>query len=379
MSEGLEVGFGSAVITPDLPVVLAGFGARKGPATGVHDDLTAQAVVLRQDGTTVCLMVLDLLLLGADLAAPVRAAVARALGISPAEVMTSCTHTHAGPAATGAVRRIGWPVPEGYLERLIDGCVAAASAAQRACEAATLRYARADLPADLSLNRRGLPYAPTYAVLDVLRADGSRIGSVANVGIHPVALGITCTEVSGDWVASYREAAGRATGAPAVLLPGALGDVNPTRDPHTEPDAGGNWETARLLGTEVADCVGQLLPRAEPLPATVRALPVRRERLRAGATIPALLNGVLLRKVDVELQEWALGGVRLVSVPGEAFHALGRAVDRARDDRALLAGLAPAYHGYLPAPFGRGYEEKMSYGSRFVGRLTEALLDVPRA
>ena len=49
----LEVGFGSGVITPDLPVVLAGFGARKGPATGIHDDLTAQAVVVRQDGQAV--------------------------------------------------------------------------------------------------------------------------------------------------------------------------------------------------------------------------------------------------------------------------------------------------------------------------------------
>src|SRR4051812_28713014 len=112
----LEVGFGNAVITPTLPVVLAGFGDRKGTATGIRDDLTAQAVVIRQDGTTVCLLVLDLLLLGPDFSAPVRAAVAAAIGAD--QVMTSCTHTHAGPAATASVKRL-WPVPGGYLSTVV--------------------------------------------------------------------------------------------------------------------------------------------------------------------------------------------------------------------------------------------------------------------
>jgi hypothetical protein len=373
----LSVGFGSGIITPDLPVVLAGFGARKGPATGVHDDLTAQAVVFREGDTVACLLVLDLLMLGSDVAPVVRSAVAEALGTTTAHVMTSCTHTHAGPAATRSVRRIGWPMPDGYLERLVEGSVTAARDALSHAETAELSYARAPLPAELSMNRRGLPYAPSYSVLDVRRLDGSRIGSVDGVGIHPVALGITCTEVSGDWVTSYRDHAASATGAPAVLLQGALGDVNPVRDPHTDPDAGGNWETARVLGTEIASCAADLLATTTKLPGGLELLPRRVVGLRAGLTVPAVLNGVALRTVDLELQEWSLGGVRLVSVPGEAFHELGRAIETARGDKALLAGLAPEYHGYLPAPFGSGYEEKMSYGRRFVARVADALLDVP--
>ena len=129
--------------------------------------------------------------------------------------------------------------------------------------------------------------------------------------------------------------------------------------------------------TEVADCVGSLLEATESLPDNAQLLPRRVVPLRAGLTIPALLAGVALRTVDVELLEWSLGGVRLVSVPGEAFHELGRQIECARDDQALLAGLAPQYHGYLPMPFRRGYEEKMSYGSRFVARLGQALVDVP--
>jgi hypothetical protein len=374
----VQIGFGSGIITPDLPVVLAGFGGRKGPATEVRHDLTAQAVVIRSGQDTMCLLVLDLLLLGADLARPLRDAVATALGTGPGNVMTSCTHTHSGPAATASVRRIGWPMPQGYLDRLIEGSLTAVRQAVEGCEPATLAYARAALPAGLSMNRRGLPYDPSYSVLDVRRPDGSRIGSIAGVGIHPVALGVTCREVSGDWITSYREQATRDTGAPAVLLQGALGDVNPVRDPHTDPDPGGNWETAHLLGTEVADCVGELLKDVEALPDTARLLPRREVPLRAGLTVPALLNRVALRTVGVELLEWSLGGVRLVSVPGEAFHAMGQQLEQARAGMAMVAGLAPDYHGYLPMPYGKGYEEKMSYGRRFVSALGRALLDVPQ-
>lgn len=371
----VEVGFGSHVITPSTPVVLAGFGARKGEVDEVHDDLEAHAVVVRTGTTTLCLLVLDLLLLGADFATPVRESVARALGSAPEDVLTSCTHTHAGPAATASLKRIGWPAPAGYLDQVVEGATKAAAAALAACEPATFAYARAPLPTGLSMNRRGLPYSPTYAVLDVRRGDGSRIGSVANVGIHPVALGITCRAVSRDWVGVCRDRATQRTGAPTVLLPAALGDVNPSRDPHTDPDPGGNWDTAALLGSEVADCVTDLLGSAAPAGAEAGVVSRRVERVRAGLTVPALLTGAAARRVDVELLEWSLGGVRVVSVPGEPFHAMGRDIESSRGDRALIAALAPSYQGYLPAPFGRGYEEKMSYGGHFVRTVHRLLAD----
>jgi len=275
------------------------------------------------------------------------------------------------------MKRAGWPVPDGYLELVVSGCVEAATQARDALAPASLSYARAPLPADLSLNRRGLPYDPRFAVLDVTGPDGARLGSIGNVGIHPVALGVTCRAVSSDWVGPYREAVRDATGAPAVLLPGALGDVNPTRDPHTHPDEGGNWETARVLGTEVADAVVDLLGRTAPLPDEVAVLARRTVRARAGVTLATAVSGLVGRRVQAELVEWSLGGVRLVSLPGEAFHALGRAVEQARDERTLLAGLAPTWQGYLPAPFGTGYEEKMSYGKGFVAAVSELLTRPP--
>ncbi|MFN2537118.1 MAG: hypothetical protein ABR549_03070 [Mycobacteriales bacterium] len=366
----MRAGFGTGVITPDLPVVLAGFGDRKGLVHEVRHELEAHALVLEEGNVTVCLLVLDLLLLGPDFAAPIRAAVGSALGIPPERVLTSCTHTHAGPAATAFAKRAGWPVPEGYLDIVLAGSVTAATSA--VLETCTASFARAPLPEGLSLNRRGLPYDPAYSVLELTRPNGTRVGAVANVGIHPVALGVTARAVSGDWVSSFRPAASARAGAPVILLPGALGDVNPTRDPHTEPEPAGNWETAHALGLEVADCTDALLGKGSEAGPGLTAV-VRQLRPRAGLTLAALLAGVAGRRVDVELHEWALGDVMLASIPGEGFHALGRAVERRHGDRALLAGLSPVWQGYLPEPFSHGYEEKMSYGRRFVRRVTGEL------
>lgn len=373
----VAVGFGSGVITPALPVTLAGFGQRKGEVHEVRHELEARAVVVRDGDTTLCLLVLDLLLLGPDVAGPVRAAVAGALGVPSSAVLTACTHTHSGPAAGAMARRAGWPMPPGYPEVVAAGCVEAATAARDALEPAALAFAGADLPEGLSFNRRDLPYAPRCSVLEVTRPDGTRIGTLANVGIHPVALGTTARAVSGDWVTTYRQVLEARTGAPAVLLQGALGDVNPGRYDHDHPAPTGNWDLAETIGREVAEVVEGLLGRVAPMPATAAVVAHRQQSLRAGLTLGTVLTGTSLRRVDVELFEWRLGDVRVVSVPGEAFHALGRAIERSRGDRAMVAGIAPVWQGYLPAPFRSGYEETMSLGRRFVGPLRDLLVAPP--
>ena len=85
-----------------------------------------------------------------------------------------------------------------------------------------------------------------------------------------------------------------------------------------------------------------------------------------------LTSGRAGQPVSIELVEWGIGPVRLVSVPGEAFHALGRAIE-ARAPHVLVAGLSPEWHGYLPMPFTDGYEESMSCGREAVAAIARAL------
>jgi hypothetical protein len=367
----LEVGFGSAIITPPTPVQLAGFIDDQ-PATEVHDDLEVRAVYMRGEPGAVCLLVCDLLGMSRRFARPVRTAVAAALGLDVVAVLTSCIHTHAGPSTIEGSDALGWVTPEGYRDLLVEQCVRAARAAADAAVPARLRTGRWPLADGLSVNRRGLPYEPTFALLDACALDGSRLGTLANIAIHPVALGPECLAVSSDWVGPFRAALEARAGGRTVLLSGALGDVNPHHVHRQGNDcAHDGFAEAEELGRDVAEMADGVLRDAQPIDADgPRVERARTIELTLGSTM--LTGGGEGRTVAIDLVEWTVGPVRLVSVPGEAFHALGRAIE-GRGPHVLVAGLAPEWHGYLPVPFTDGYEESMSYGAEAVASLARAL------
>ncbi|HVV36384.1 MAG TPA: hypothetical protein VHC63_07245 [Acidimicrobiales bacterium] len=369
-----RVGFGRAVITPPLPVMLAGFGDRAGPATEVRDDLEVRAFYASSDGVGLCLLVCDLLGMSPGFANPVRAAVRDLLDLPAPAVLTACIHTHAGPSTMAGSERLGWPTPDGYLDILVRGCLDAAREARANAESATFHYRREALPDGLSVNRRGHPYAPHFAALDVRAASGARIGAIANVSIHPVALGPACLAVSSDWVGSFRNELERTHDGRAVLLSGALGDVNPPLHAHaTGFYDNDNFEDADELGVRVAGVVGPALDAARPV--GHGAVGVRRHRwVEVEATGALAAVAGVAGHVPVELVEWWLGDVELVTVPGEAFHALGNKIEAAVGGPMLLAGLSPVWQGYLPDPWGDGYEEGVSYGEDFVAGVRAALL-----
>ena len=370
----MKVGVGTAIITPDsMPVHLAGFGEPQ-VAHEVRDDLEVRAVYLEHDGNAACLLVCDLLGMTHHFADPIRAAVGHALGLERAAVLTSSVHTHAGPSAMKGTEQLGWFIPDGYGSLLVERCTrAAVNARDEAVDGVSFRYGRWPLPAGLSVNRRGLPYEPWFSALDVLDGAGDRVTTIANLAIHPVVLGPESRKVSSDWVGAFRLELERRAGGRAVMLQGAQGDVNPhhvhrqgnacTRDEFAEADE---------LGTALGEVVDGALPSAELVPAAVSI--ARHHTFDAPTGGAALARGRGEKPLPVELVEWQLGPVRLVSLPGEAFHALGNAVAARAGGRVLLAGLAPILQGYLPMPFREGYEEETSYGEVFVSAVREALL-----
>lgn len=370
----MRAGFGQSLITPPLPVALAGFSGRSGPATEVHDDLEVRAVWMAGDGGSgVCLLVCDLLGMSPAFATPIRTAVADELGVETSAVLTACNHTHAGPSALTGGEALGWTTPDGYLELLVQRCLDAARRARAEAEEAELFFARAALPEGLSYNRRANPYSPTFAVLDARTPAGDRLGTVANVSIHPVALGRSVLAVSADWVGTFRPLLEKLAGGRSVLLSGALGDVNPTMHARTGHDDEGSYEDAERVGAGVADAVASLLPSASAVGEGVKVSSARTISVPVVGALAAL--GGLDGSMEVELVEWTIGSTRLVSVPGEAFHAMGKAIEAAKGDRLLLAGLSPMWQGYLPDPFGEGYEESVSHGPEAVAAIRAALME----
>ncbi len=91
----LEVGFSTEVITPKVPVKLAGYAGTR-QATGVFDDLYAKAMVVRMDDSIYGLVSVDLLSVDDALVDYIRNKSVD-LGFKKENIQVVATHTHSGP------------------------------------------------------------------------------------------------------------------------------------------------------------------------------------------------------------------------------------------------------------------------------------------
>jgi hypothetical protein len=380
---GVRAGVAVGDITPDLSAgtfALAGYGDRVGPADSVHDPLSVRALVLDDDetGVVVALVALDLLLLTVDAAARVRSAVVAALGVDGAQVLTSCVHLHAAPSTVDGGEQVGWPVTEGYLDRVADVAADAARRALASCRAVTARFGRAELGPGVAVNRRGHPFDPSVAVLGFDGSTGERVATVVSVGMHPTVSGPTNRAVATDWVGPCRDQLEQAFGGVAVLVQGCGGDVNPAVTAWDDGDPAHWAPAAAEVGAEVAAAVAAAGDCSRPVHGGLRVVADRHVAvtLDGSTLLSALAEGGPV--IEVELIEWLLGDVTVLNVPGEGFHHLEQAIRAARGDRLFFVGLAPDWHGYLPVPFEPdSYEETLSYGPGPVAALGAALVSPP--
>jgi neutral ceramidase len=252
----LRAGFARVVITPPVGTPMEGYSARQGVSQGVHDDLYARALVIDDGATRAAIVGCDLLGVDRRLVAAARAKAADA-GAAPANhIMIGATHTHAGPAG------LRFDVDEALCEmtaRLIAGAIVAAA---RDLRPVVLKAGRSTLET-VSQNRRH-PEWPIETRLDVLLFDSPDparqppVAAVVNYACHATVLYHTNLLLSGDYAGYATRTVERLTGAPAIYLNGACGNVNPVWMEQT-------FEEAERVGTIVGAEAGRLALEIRPL------------------------------------------------------------------------------------------------------------------
>ncbi|MCO5169249.1 MAG: neutral/alkaline non-lysosomal ceramidase N-terminal domain-containing protein [Planctomycetes bacterium] len=306
----LRAGTGEAVFTPPLGYPLGGFGggARRAewplyfgmgwpgraslgwrqlrheeghrradmlvPARGVHDELTARALVLRPaDGPPVALVRIDAIATTRELHDLVVAGL-KELGYRESTVLLAATHTHSGVGAfhrAPLARAVGMDNFRPEVEALIaSACVRAVREAHAAARPAALGVGRArdegpDGP-QVARNRAGLPDDAIDPEVLLLRVDdleaGAPMAVVLNYAVHGTVLGQKNLHFSGDVADGIEDALGaRLGGVPVLFLNGAEGDIAPAR-----PPGPGGFERIRALGERMADLVVPALAEIEAAP-----------------------------------------------------------------------------------------------------------------
>lgn len=404
--DDLRVGAATVVITPPAGTPMAGYYHMRA-AEGVHDDLTAKAIVLETGGVKAALVGLDLISTTRDLVEDARREVERTTGIPGSHVMISASHAHTGPVIAGrGIReddlggtsdlakafRAGLPAKIAEAVRLADSrlapAVVSAAHGNESSIAFNRRYHMTDGTVGWNpgkLNPKIVKPAgtidPDVPVVLFASPAGKPLAVYVNHAVHLDNVGGAL--LSADMPYTLSKALGEFLGPDALTLytTGCCGDVNHV-DVTWRQRQGGFDNAARMgviLAGEVLRTWRKLGPVASgplriksetvplPLPAlgpgdVEKAQAIVAQRKDPKGKQPTFLESVWAFKVldvdarkgkpnEMEVQVIALGDdLAWVSLPGEIFVELGLAIKKDSPfPTTILAELANGSIGYVPS------------------------------
>ena len=416
----MKIGTARVDITPPLGCLMDGFESRTTGATGIHDPLHARVLVAEgADGTTVALVVAELLQVDQGVQDLVAGQVLRSTGIPRERLQLVGTHTHSGPIAAP-----GTPVERMIADRIASAVAEAHSSRQEASMAVGVGTVTG-----IGANRRpsGGPVDDRVTVVRFDDEAGQPLATLMNYGCHPTTLGPNNTLYSADYPGVLCRELEQAIGGLVVFTTGPQGDVNPGGYSPEGSMVGvvvswRTFESAEKYGRALAEAVvpvhsglnpshvervwgaSEVIELArKPLPdpagarraadlAIAAAEAVREVDLSPDATYHALVAAAY---ADLVAGQAALpdgdGPVRIrisglgfgpfvhAGVQGELFVALGQRIRAALgDETTCIAALCDGTVGYIPtaeAYAEGGYEPNASVLRSGEGeKLAEAMI-----
>jgi len=396
---GLRAGAAKVDITPDYPVWLDG-NPRDRKSEGVHDPISARALVLECADGPIVLVSLELCALPADTLCRVREQVARAAGVPPERQVVACAHVHSAPALYGyfcpreedyadwIVPRVGELVAEARHR-----AVPALAGSGKGMEPTISEYRRLwtkdgrivmnweDFAQDDILGPAG-PADPDVGVVRIDAEAGDTIAVIFNHAGHPNTPPGTWFQISGDYPAHASGLIEGELGGVALFTNGAQGSVDVPA--FKERDWEGMQRKGAWLAREVLAVARDARPARGDCHLEQATLGLGKRRVDPEYLLWA--RGVLARadehavnirdgvdeetyarmcvnladsgpeKYDVEMMGLALGGAAFVTVPGELFTEIGLRIKRLSPlESTFIIGLANGCLGYIPT--GRAIRE----------------------
>ena len=384
---GWKAGVATTVITPDKPLWMAGYGARKEPAQGLRHPLWIKVLALEDaNGKRGIVLASDTLGIPQTIYEHTVAALREKFGLERAQVMLHASHTHCGPVLRGALHDI-YPLDERqrglietYSAKLEAGIVETVGRAFTDLEPARLfagqgvtRFAvnrRNNLEGEVAAARidgrlRG-PSDHAVPTLVVRRPDGALKTVVFGYACHNTTLSFN--EWCGDYAGFAQIALERShSGAVAMFFSGCGADQNPL--PRR------TVELAQRYGTMLAAAVEEVLMQdpvelraelattVEMVPLKLGAEPTRAElieiasgkrvnyRTRWAKRLLAEMDAgkPFIREYPYPVQAWRLGGQRWIALGGEVVVDYALRFKREYGEDTWVAGYCNDVMAYIPS------------------------------
>jgi hypothetical protein len=388
----LQAGAAVRVITPQTLLPVSGGLGIPRPTKEKRGELTARALVLRQDRVSVAIVALDLLGFPSVLGDRVRAKVSRI----PAEnILIASTHTHSAPDC--------YAFPDGkgghtgdlkYMDYVSDQAAQALNAALDHLQPAVLKIATDEARGKIAYNY----YAPDLydrrmSVIQVLAPQGKPIATLVNYAIHPEVLGNAVGILSPDLVGPLCDKIESETGGVALFLNGAQGgmitadnrDLHQLKDPERAV-----WVDARTWG----EClrIGRLM--ADEALRIIQPAPMQKnptlfsDSITIRFPVDSLLMWAVVvnsplqyphnsdQSINARVNLVNLGNAQILTIPGEALPNIGFYLKRKMHGRHnLLFGLTNEAFGYILTKVDFNSFPRYDYVSRTsLGEMTGEIL-----
>jgi hypothetical protein len=277
----LSAGAARCMISPPKGIYLVGYGDRTKGNSGVHDPLTATALVLDDGTRRMAIVALDILTINEFIVDRIRTR------LTPTEVILCCSHTHSGPIAYADEKSPRQN--QDYIDSLVENIVTVVQEALTKVQPARLEISHGE--ATIGINRREQmpdghveigrnPDGPidrsvqVVSVFPVDRNGDEPIAHLVNYACHGTVLGPDNLLVSADWIGFMRQEVESATNGLVLFLQGATANINP--DMYWED--GRAFEMAAQQGSSVGKAVLSALDSGAE---KIKTTPLRLERAEA--------------------------------------------------------------------------------------------------
>ena len=419
----LQVGFGSADITPDVGMDIPG-GFSPNLSQGVLEKLLATACVIHDGTTWLALVGIDSIGIPKSIVADARDRIAKETKIPGANVLVGANHSHTG--GPSFANTYGEPDAK-YVDLLAKGIASAVIEATRALHAAEVGVGTGH-EESLAYNRRFLmrdgreithpgkpgtehhkdivqpagPIDPAVGVLAFRAAGGGPIlGVVAHFGCHSTIVG--GNKYHPDYAGPLRKhlKARYGEGAGAVFLLGPCGDI--TQVDNRVPGSEFGREYVEMFGEKLAmEAIrtvnklewkkeAKLAATAEQVPLTVRADPdVAREtppyglgsawheQYAKGRAVVAAIRAKT-PTIPTEVQALRIGDLGIATNGAEFFCELGLRIKAASPfTPTWVVELANDLVFYIPTPqamMAGGYECRTNISSMYSIDAGQAIIE----
>jgi hypothetical protein len=252
----MVVGVARIDITPEGPIMLAGYGSRQNESEGVLQRLGAKALAFGSDAQGPSILIsVDLIGIPGYLTTQLEDRLSKNIGLDPARLVISSTHIHSGPEIGTLLNHFGKQLPPEqvghiiqYLDQLAPKLEQVALAALKSRKPALVAWGQGQV--GFAMNRRMIkngkgvgigvvPEGPVDHSLPMLRItdlDGKLVAVLVNYACHNTTIGGNINQIHGDWAGeAQRLIEAKHPGATALVSLGCGADANPEPRGRLEP------------------------------------------------------------------------------------------------------------------------------------------------